>query len=58
MARKKTPPEPPEDPINAMAEEASRELQRQADEADKAMRELLSPLWDIAAEELDGEGTL
>lgn len=43
----------PADAINAMAEEASRELQRQADEADRELQKLISPLWDTAA---DGEG--
>lgn len=57
MAKRKTPPEPPEDTINAIAEEASREFQLQADEADRELRKLISPLWDTAASE-DGEGTL
>ena len=33
-------------PIIAMAEEASIELQRQADEADKELQKQISPLWD------------
>lgn len=36
----------PEDAINALAEEASREYQRQADEADRELQKLISPLWD------------
>lgn len=32
--------------IYALAEEASRELQRQADEATKEMQRAISPLWD------------
>lgn len=59
MPKRKTPPEPPEDPILAMATEASIELQRQADEADKELRKLISQLWDDEAiARADGEGTL
>ena len=49
--RKKTKRDPTEASINALAEEASRELQRQADEADRELRKLISPLWDTAAED-------
>ncbi len=39
----------PEDIIDALADEASREYQRQADEAEKDLQKLISPLWDNEA---------
>lgn len=55
MARKKTRKQTPEDAINAIAEETSRELQRLADETDKELQKLISPLWDTAASSGAGE---
>ena len=47
-AMTRTQPQP-EDIIDALADEASREYQRQADEAEKDLQKLISPLWDDEA---------